>query len=166
MHAATAFKIFLRPQNNFLAHLSDNHYRFFRRTVISIVLATDMAAHADLVNVRLQYTCCKEGLKSNTGQGCLIRSSVLTKLDLNKKIFSFQGHAQQTAYLYEEEISNTCYASYTGLFRWHQDVGQKSAGLASREEDPGHADGGALCRHSKPCQTPPFQPAVGGQSFA
>ena len=52
MHASTAFRIFLKPQNNFLTHLSDDHYRFFRRTVISIVLATDMAAHTELVNVR------------------------------------------------------------------------------------------------------------------
>lgn len=51
MHAATAFRIFLKPNNNFMAHLSDSHFRFFRRTVISIVLSTDMAAHADLVNV-------------------------------------------------------------------------------------------------------------------
>lgn len=55
MHAATAFKIFLKPHNNFLTHLSDSHYRFFRRTVISIVLSTDMAAHTDLVNVRICF---------------------------------------------------------------------------------------------------------------
>lgn len=51
MHAAKAFQIFLMPHNNFLSHLSDSHYRFFRRTVISIVLATDMASHTELVSV-------------------------------------------------------------------------------------------------------------------
>jgi len=51
MHAAKAFSIFVRPQNNFMAHLPDGHYRYFRRTVISIVLSTDMAGHGELGGV-------------------------------------------------------------------------------------------------------------------
>lgn len=51
MHAATAFRILLKPNNNFLAHLPDSHFRFFRRTVISIVLSTDMAHHTELMGV-------------------------------------------------------------------------------------------------------------------
>jgi hypothetical protein len=51
MHAARAFRIFVKPQNNFMAHLPDSYYRYFRRTVISIVLSTDMAGHAELVSV-------------------------------------------------------------------------------------------------------------------
>ena len=56
MHSAMAFRILLKPQNNFLSHLPDSHFRFFRRTVIAIVLSTDMAGHTDLVNVRSSYT--------------------------------------------------------------------------------------------------------------
>ena len=51
MHAAKAFSIFVKPQNNFMAHLPEVQYRYFRRTVISIVLSTDMAGHAELVSV-------------------------------------------------------------------------------------------------------------------
>lgn len=49
MHAATAFRLLGLPAHNFLAGLEADDYRFVRRTVISIILATDMASHADLV---------------------------------------------------------------------------------------------------------------------
>lgn len=49
MHLATAFKILRRPGNDLMEHLSPEHYRFFRRTVIQIVLATDMAGHSELL---------------------------------------------------------------------------------------------------------------------
>lgn len=49
MHAAVAFRLLGQPPNNFLAGLEPDDYRFVRRTVIGIVLATDMASHADLV---------------------------------------------------------------------------------------------------------------------
>ncbi|KAL3132327.1 hypothetical protein ABBQ32_008905 [Trebouxia sp. C0010 RCD-2024] len=49
MHLATAFKILRRPGNDLMEHLSPEQYRFFRRTVIQIVLATDMAGHSELL---------------------------------------------------------------------------------------------------------------------
>jgi 3'5'-cyclic nucleotide phosphodiesterase len=49
MHAATAFRLLRQPANSFLAGLDADDYRFVRRTVIGIVLATDMASHAELV---------------------------------------------------------------------------------------------------------------------
>lgn len=49
MHAATAFQLLRRPACNFLAGLDADDYRFVRRTVIGIVLATDMASHAELL---------------------------------------------------------------------------------------------------------------------
>ena len=49
MHLATAFKILRRPGNNLMEHLTPEQYRFFRRTVIQIVLATDMAGHSELL---------------------------------------------------------------------------------------------------------------------
>ena len=51
MHLATAFKILRRPGNDLWEHLSPDQYRFFRRTVIQIVLATDMAGHSELLQV-------------------------------------------------------------------------------------------------------------------
>lgn len=57
MHAALAFKIFLKPANNFLIEKSDPElYRYFRQTVISIVLATDMAGHEELMHVKPSFT--------------------------------------------------------------------------------------------------------------
>ena len=53
MHLATAFKILRRPGNEVWEHLTPDQYRFFRRTVIQIVLATDMAGHAELLQVIL-----------------------------------------------------------------------------------------------------------------
>lgn len=49
MHLATAFKILRRPGNDLWEHLTPDQYRFLRRTVIQIVLATDMAGHSDLL---------------------------------------------------------------------------------------------------------------------
>ncbi len=40
----------LQPANNFLEGLEADEFRFLRRTVIGIVLATDMASHADLLS--------------------------------------------------------------------------------------------------------------------
>ena len=51
MHLATAFKILRRPGNDLWEHLTSDQYRFLRRTVIQIVLATDMAGHSDLLQV-------------------------------------------------------------------------------------------------------------------
>ena len=53
MHLATAFKILRRPGNDLWEHLSPDQYRFFRRTVIQIVLATDMAGHSELLQVSI-----------------------------------------------------------------------------------------------------------------
>lgn len=55
MHVATAFKIMRRPGNDLLEHLPADQYRYFRRTVIQIVLATDMAGHSELLQV---YQTC------------------------------------------------------------------------------------------------------------
>ncbi|KAK9820126.1 hypothetical protein WJX72_006367 [[Myrmecia] bisecta] len=49
MHAALAFRILRKPENNCLAHLPEEQFRFVRRTVVRIVLSTDMAGHAELV---------------------------------------------------------------------------------------------------------------------
>ena len=72
MHLATAFKILRRPGNDLMEHLSLDQYRFFRRTVIQIVLATDMAGHSELLQASplplplslcqpLFHFCHKEG---------------------------------------------------------------------------------------------------------
>ena len=53
MHTAKAFQILLVPQNNFVSHLPEQHFKFFRRTLISIILSTDMAGHTDLIRVHL-----------------------------------------------------------------------------------------------------------------
>ena len=53
MHTAKAFQILLVPENNFVSHLPEQHFKFFRRTLISIILSTDMAGHTDLIRVHL-----------------------------------------------------------------------------------------------------------------
>lgn len=53
-----------------------------------------------------------------------------------------------------------------GLHQLHPAAGAGPVQLAPGEEDPRHADGGALCRHRQPRQAPALQPAVGGQGAA
>lgn len=66
MHLAKTFQLLQQPQNNFLQHLSQDDYRFVRRTVIQIVLATDMANHAELVKVRVCKGCCSAYMSVST----------------------------------------------------------------------------------------------------
>jgi hypothetical protein len=48
-HAAAALALLRRPEFNFFAEVSDDIYRYVRRLVISLVLNTDLASHADFV---------------------------------------------------------------------------------------------------------------------
>lgn len=49
-HVAAAFSILRRPEYNFLESLPEDSYRRLRHVVISLVLSTDMADHARLVD--------------------------------------------------------------------------------------------------------------------
>lgn len=46
---STAFRLMQRDGHGFLSHLVREEWRFLRRTMIGIVLATDMASHTDVV---------------------------------------------------------------------------------------------------------------------
>lgn len=48
-HCATAFQLLKKPENNIFINMKDEDFRFVRRTIVEIVLATDMACHSDLV---------------------------------------------------------------------------------------------------------------------
>ncbi|CAL8461903.1 g1434 [Coccomyxa elongata] len=48
-HAAVGMQLLRKSSNNFIEALPDEEYRFVRRTIIGIVLATDMVGHAKLV---------------------------------------------------------------------------------------------------------------------
>lgn len=67
MHLATAFKIMRRPGNDLLEHLPADQYRYFRRVVIQIVLATDMAGHSELLQV-CQHNSASMSMSSFTSQ--------------------------------------------------------------------------------------------------
>ena len=49
MHAATAFRFMQQEGHGFLGHLAREEWRFLRRTMIAVVLATDMASHSEVV---------------------------------------------------------------------------------------------------------------------
>ncbi len=51
MHASVAWRLLQQPQNNFLEHLPEEQQKFVRRTLIQIILATDMAGHSVLLKV-------------------------------------------------------------------------------------------------------------------
>lgn len=50
MHISLAFKLLLRPENNFISASSLSIYREFRRLVIELVLLTDNDMHFNLLN--------------------------------------------------------------------------------------------------------------------
>jgi len=49
MHAMNAFLLFMNPTMNFLSHLGEEQFKLFRKTVVSLILSTDMAVHATVM---------------------------------------------------------------------------------------------------------------------
>jgi len=50
-HCAISFSILFKEQNNFLEHLDKEKFNDFRETVISLVLATDLAEHVPILSL-------------------------------------------------------------------------------------------------------------------
>jgi len=50
-HCAMSFSILFKEQNNFLEHLDKEKFNDFRETVISLVLATDLAEHFQILSL-------------------------------------------------------------------------------------------------------------------
>ncbi|UJR37749.1 hypothetical protein I4U23_030443 [Adineta vaga] len=59
-HASSVFKLLRDKRYNIWSHMNTNEYRSFRSLVISLVLATDMANHASLVERMSTYFFFKE----------------------------------------------------------------------------------------------------------
>ncbi len=59
-HASSIFKLLREKRFNLWSNMSTNEYRTFRSLVISLVLATDMANHASLVERMSTYFYFKE----------------------------------------------------------------------------------------------------------
>jgi hypothetical protein len=56
MHASLVFNIMKNEENNFLIHLPNDKYFAFRKIVIEMILATDMAKHFDMMaQFRVKY---------------------------------------------------------------------------------------------------------------
>ena len=51
-HASLTFEMLYKQAHNFIAHMHAEERRFFRRTVVSIVLSTDMSVHDEQLKVR------------------------------------------------------------------------------------------------------------------
>lgn len=49
MHLSATFKILLAPENNFLVNLKPGQFESLRRTVIDMVLATDLGVHFEFI---------------------------------------------------------------------------------------------------------------------
>ena len=86
MHASIAWRLLQQPQNNFLEHLPEEEQRFVRRTLIQIILATDMAGHSTLLKVlpntqSVTTGCCWswEDININHNQIHLLCTLVFTR---------------------------------------------------------------------------------------
>lgn len=50
LHACRTFETLHSPEQNFLSEIENDDYRFFRKMVIDLILATDMKLHYELIN--------------------------------------------------------------------------------------------------------------------
>ncbi len=65
-HASSIFKLLREKRFNIWSNMNTNEYRTFRSLVISLVLATDMANHASLVERMSTYFFFKETNSTTT----------------------------------------------------------------------------------------------------
>ena len=92
-HVAESFAILSKPENNFLEKYSRDDFKTFRKRMIGIILATDMARHvSDLATVRNLLE--QKQVKGGVNAGHLVdTSSPAKEFDTKQQILELCVHA-------------------------------------------------------------------------
>lgn len=103
-HASSVFKLLRDKHYNIWSNMDKNDYRTFRSLVISLVLATDMANHASLVERMSTYFFFKETNSTTTGlpDSKTLLQTVLHAADISNSTKPWPVYIQSAEKIMEE----------------------------------------------------------------
>jgi len=93
-HASESMKILLTAENNFIDVLGDDERKVFRKRMIGMILATDMAEHMSHVNL-IDYKVKHKGITREKNNGHLIiedTESENEKFNSQQQVLEFLIH--------------------------------------------------------------------------
>jgi len=101
-HAAEAFKVLLKPENNFLKSISREDFQLLRSIILELVLATDMAEHKSLLDAFKGLVCTEGEGGVSSAESLLVLKIAMKCADLGHLALGWGSHMRWVRRLEEE----------------------------------------------------------------
>jgi len=101
-HAAEAFKVLLKPENNFLKSMSREDFQLLRSIILELVLATDMAEHKSLLDAFKGLVCTEGEGGVSSAESLLVLKIAMKCADLGHLALGWGSHMRWVRRLEEE----------------------------------------------------------------
>ena len=126
-HTSFLFKILRKEENNILERFSTQNYKTIRKRMISQILATDMAHHAEVVSlIRAKIKACEdEGVESFQ----LLSGNEKTKFEEQQILLNYMIHAADLGHNTKKFEISLEWVSLLSEEFWQQGDIEKSKGI-------------------------------------
>lgn len=101
-HSASAFKLLLEPEYNFMENFDKNSFQEIRKMVITMVIKTDMQNHFAVLTQFRTRASAKPLWHSNTTDIAMVLQVILKMSDLSHCTYDFSLHKKWVCSLQEE----------------------------------------------------------------